>query len=76
MADVLPQPQQHIDVDNESIAGSAGSDQRNEQEKQKDNELAERLTSIIEDANSRVSPLCKMIRKVYCLSLVNRILKW
>jgi len=32
-------------------------------EETRDKKLAERLSSIIEDANSRVIPLCKMIRK-------------
>lgn len=45
--------------DNASVA-----DSRSEEQIQKDNELAERLSSIIEDANNRVIPLCKMIRKV------------
>jgi len=44
--------------DNASVA-----DSRSEEQIQKDNELAERLSSIIEDANNRVIPLCKMIRK-------------
>lgn len=68
MADVLPQEQQqpqHIDVDNDSIAGSATTDNRTDEEKKNDAALAERLSSIIEDANGRVSPLCKMIRKVH-----------
>ena len=58
--------QQHIDVDNESV-GTAGTDERTPEQKKMDAELAERLSSIIEDANSRVIPLCKMIRKVFCL---------
>jgi len=40
-----------------------GKDERSEEEVKKDNELAERLSSLIEDANSRVVPLCKMMRK-------------
>jgi len=51
--------QPHIDVDNESV----GTDERSPEQKKMDTELAERLSSIIEDANSRVIPLCKMIRK-------------
>ncbi|KAF5379310.1 hypothetical protein D9757_007665 [Collybiopsis confluens] len=39
------------------------SDDRNEDEVKRDAELAERLSRLIEDANSRVVPLCKMIRK-------------
>jgi len=38
-------------------------DDRTEQEKKTDAQLAERLSSIIEDANKRVGPLCRMIRK-------------
>lgn len=46
-------------IDNASVA-----DSRSEEQIEKDKELAERLSSIIEDANNRVIPLCKMIRKV------------
>jgi hypothetical protein len=66
--------QQHIDVDNESV-GTSGTDERSPAEKKEDAELAERLSSIIEDANSRVIPLCKMIRKVCIVTwrnIVNR----
>ena len=41
---------------------------RTDEEKQKDAEIAERLARLIEDANSRVVPLCKMIRKVSVIS--------
>jgi hypothetical protein len=41
-----------------------GGDERTEDEKKADNKLAERLSALIEDANSRVGPLCKMIRRV------------
>jgi hypothetical protein len=41
----------------------ATTDDRNDDEKKRDAELAERLSRLIEDANSRVVPLCKMIRK-------------
>ncbi|ESK94925.1 lea domain protein [Moniliophthora roreri MCA 2997] len=40
-----------------------GDDPRSEEQKKRDAELAERLSGIIEDANSRVLPLCRMIRK-------------
>lgn len=62
MADVANQEheQQHLDL----APSEAGSDNRPNEEKIRDNQLAERLSSIIEDANSRVIPLCKMIRKV------------
>jgi len=42
---------------------SSNDDNRTDEQKKMDKELAERLSSIIEDANSRVVPLCKMIRK-------------
>ncbi|KAJ7688156.1 hypothetical protein B0H17DRAFT_1069067, partial [Mycena rosella] len=38
-------------------------DNRTDQEKETDRKLAERLSSLIEDANSKCLPLCKMIRK-------------
>lgn len=57
--------QQHLNVDNDpdfSVASS--SDERTDEQKKQDAELAERLSSIIEAANEKVIPLCKMIRKV------------
>jgi DNA repair exonuclease SbcCD ATPase subunit len=39
------------------------TDSRTDEQKKTEKELAERLSSIIEDANSRVTPLCRMIRK-------------
>jgi hypothetical protein len=44
----------------------AGSeyDESSQKQVQTDKELALRLSSLIEDANSRVTPICKMIRKV------------
>ncbi|KAJ6555427.1 hypothetical protein DFH09DRAFT_1492709 [Mycena vulgaris] len=61
MADeVHPPPmQEHFD-DN---ASTSTSDERTDQEKETDHKLAERLSALIEDANSRCTPLCKMIRK-------------
>ncbi|KAJ6555438.1 hypothetical protein DFH09DRAFT_1492728 [Mycena vulgaris] len=61
MADeVHPPPmQEHFD-DN---ASTSTSDERTDQEKETDRKLAERLSALIEDANSRCTPLCKMIRK-------------
>jgi hypothetical protein len=68
--------QQHIDIDNESVGnesvGTTGTDDRTPEQKKMDAELAERLSSIIENANSRVIPLCKMIRKVLS-AVVNRL---
>ena len=52
------QPQQ------EQQQGSASGDNRTEEEIKTDNALAERLSSIIEQANERVVPITKMIRKV------------
>jgi hypothetical protein len=56
-----PPAQQHIDVDQYS---EASTDARSPDQVKEDNELADRLSSIIEDANSRVVPLCQMMRKV------------
>ncbi|KAJ7277897.1 hypothetical protein C8J57DRAFT_1013496, partial [Mycena rebaudengoi] len=39
------------------------NDNRTDQERETDRKLAERLSSIIEDANNKCTPLCKMIRK-------------
>ncbi|KIK56354.1 hypothetical protein GYMLUDRAFT_174345 [Collybiopsis luxurians FD-317 M1] len=44
-------------------APSDTTDDRSDEERKRDAELAERLSRLIEDANSRVVPLCKMIRK-------------
>lgn len=57
------QSRQHVDVD-PSESGSSSTDERSPEEQQKDKELAERLSPLIEDANSRVTPLTKMIRQV------------
>ncbi|KAJ3807003.1 hypothetical protein EV368DRAFT_50506 [Lentinula lateritia] len=46
-----------------SNTSSDTSDNRSDEERKRDAELAERLSRLIEDANSRVVPLCKMIRK-------------
>lgn len=54
--------------DNASVA-----DSRSEEQIQQDNELAQRLSSIIEDANNRVTPLCKTIRKVGLVSTFESI---
>jgi hypothetical protein len=67
MADTETAQQQQFEqpqFDNASDAGAQGKDERSEEEIKKDNELAERLSSIIEEANNKVVPLCKMIRKV------------
>ncbi|KAJ7874399.1 hypothetical protein B0H13DRAFT_2057723 [Mycena leptocephala] len=49
--------------DHASNAGSNRADERSEEAKETDRKLAERLSAIIEDANSKCAPLCKMIRK-------------
>jgi len=41
----------------------AGTDSRSKEEIERDNALAQRLSSIIEHANEQVVPLCEMIRK-------------
>ena len=46
------------------------ADQAAQKQAQTDKELALRLAAIIEDANSRVIPLTRMIRKVRSLSSV------
>ncbi|KAF8241031.1 hypothetical protein L208DRAFT_1420164 [Tricholoma matsutake] len=55
-------PEAHIEVEPRERP-QVGSDERTEDEKNADAKLAERLSALIEDANSRVGPLCKMIRK-------------
>ncbi|KAJ6476445.1 hypothetical protein C8R47DRAFT_658982 [Mycena vitilis] len=40
-----------------------GEDKRTEEEKEQDKKLAERISQIIEGANQKCTPLCKMIRK-------------
>ncbi|KAI3618257.1 lea domain-containing protein [Moniliophthora roreri] len=51
-------------ADNRSEAGFTDStDQRTPEQQKADKELAERLAILIEDANSRVVPLTRMIRK-------------
>ncbi|KAJ7580275.1 hypothetical protein C8J56DRAFT_795395 [Mycena floridula] len=67
MTDVHPPPStQHRmspDIDDHISNASSTDDKRTDQEKETDNKLAERLSAIIEDANSKCTPLCKMIRK-------------
>jgi hypothetical protein len=46
------------------LGSDTSSVERTDDEKKADAELANRLAALIEDANSRVVPLCKMIRKV------------
>ncbi|KAJ7157085.1 hypothetical protein C8R46DRAFT_958938 [Mycena filopes] len=60
------------DIEPNDSASNAGVDDRNEektpdkrtdQEKEEDKKLAERLSTLIEEANQKCLPLCKMIRK-------------
>jgi hypothetical protein len=53
-----------VEVQDFPEGAQVGRDERTEDEKKTDEKLAERLSALIEDANSRVGPLCKMIRKV------------
>ncbi|KAJ7580276.1 hypothetical protein C8J56DRAFT_1030149 [Mycena floridula] len=65
MTDVHPPPSQHRmspDIDDQ-MSNASTEDKRTDQEKEADNKLAERLSALIEDANSKCTPLCKMIRK-------------
>ncbi|KAJ7157077.1 hypothetical protein C8R46DRAFT_1165543 [Mycena filopes] len=48
---------------NNNAASDAGTDKRTDQEKEEDKKLAERLSTLIEEANQKCLPLCKMIRK-------------
>jgi len=47
----------------DSASNDGTIDSRSPEQQKKDAELAERLSSLIEDANRRVVPLCKMIRQ-------------
>ncbi|KAJ7044959.1 hypothetical protein C8F04DRAFT_1026202 [Mycena alexandri] len=51
------------DVEPNDSASNVGTDKRNDQEKETDRKLAERLSTLIEQANSKCLPICKMIRK-------------
>ena len=60
--DLHERQQPRIDVEHDF--GSDTTDDRTDAQKEADKQLAERLSALIEDANSRVVPLCRMIRKV------------
>jgi hypothetical protein len=60
----MSQVEQQQQFDTQS---NASTENRSPDQVKEDNELAERLSSIIEDANSRVVPLCQMMRKVRIL---------
>jgi hypothetical protein len=59
-----PQDQGPGPDESASNSGATSTDNRSSEQKKQDAELAERLSSLIEDANRRVVPLCKMIRQV------------
>ncbi|KAL0951052.1 hypothetical protein HGRIS_007792 [Hohenbuehelia grisea] len=65
----IESPAPHIDLGGHDSPAppphteEGGGDSRSPEEQKVDKQLAERLSAIIEDANSRVIPLCKMIRK-------------
>jgi chromosome segregation ATPase len=66
MSDIDVQEQQHMNVAEQGETKpteATGNDQRTDQEKEADRKLAERLSHIIEEANSKCLPLCNMIRK-------------
>ncbi|KAK0496870.1 hypothetical protein EDD18DRAFT_1164374 [Armillaria luteobubalina] len=59
--DLHERQQPRIDVERDF--GSDTTDDRTDAQQEADKQLAERLSALIEDANSRVVPLCRMIRK-------------
>lgn len=56
-------PPRNTKVDYFGDDSEYGQDTRTDEQKKTDRELAERLSGLIEDANSRLTPLTKMIRK-------------
>ena len=56
-----------VDLQNRPISPGSSTDNRDDHEVEEDNKLADRLSVVIEDANERVVPLTKMIRKVSTL---------
>ncbi|KAF9043532.1 hypothetical protein BDZ89DRAFT_1008921 [Hymenopellis radicata] len=76
MSEVAPPPSTHagrdldpsdsasnVDVGEQQHKPDTAKDERTAAQIKTDNELAERLSALIEDANSRVVPLTKMIRQ-------------
>ncbi|KAJ7137415.1 hypothetical protein C8R43DRAFT_1072326 [Mycena crocata] len=59
MADTHDMPKRGDDWDD----AASSTDDRTDQEKEADRKLAERLSLLIEDANEKTVPICKMIRK-------------
>jgi hypothetical protein len=77
MAHVSSPPSEIGLGDNRDLRGMAQgpgsdttSDDRTDDQKKQDAELANRLSALIEDANERVVPLTKMIRKVCIHAIV------
>jgi hypothetical protein len=67
MTEVNPLTQditRNITGNKEDSEASYGDDTRTDDQKKVDKQLAERLCGLIEDANERVVPLVRMIRKV------------
>ena len=66
MADIMnpQQEQQPFQDAQRDYADSEATDARDEEQIKADNELAERLSIIIEDANKRVIPIINMLRNV------------
>ncbi|KAJ6555433.1 hypothetical protein DFH09DRAFT_570980 [Mycena vulgaris] len=60
LPDINPPPMQENFDEN---ASTSTGDERTDQEKETDRKLAERLSVLIEEANNKCTPLCKMIRK-------------
>jgi hypothetical protein len=66
MSDIDVQEQQHMNVADQGETKpteATGTDERTDQEKEADRKLADRLSHLIENANSKCIPLCNMIRK-------------
>lgn len=60
----IQDPPRHTKVEHLGSEAGYGEDTRTDEQKKGDKKLAERLSILIEEANGRVVPLTKMIRKV------------
>jgi len=63
MSDILDSAQKPIQKGQDQLSGGGNTDDRSEEQQKQDAQLAERLSSIIEDANRRVVPTIKTIRQ-------------
>ncbi|KAL1712912.1 hypothetical protein EV715DRAFT_259036, partial [Schizophyllum commune] len=65
MSHIDPQEsRQHLDVLNDGSSDAGSSvDERTPEQQKADKDLANRLSQLIENANEKLIPLCKMIRK-------------